>query len=338
MAVLVWDSPRGRCVYALERRICVVGRDEGSDVCLADISVSRRHALVEVEGDAVRVTDLGSKGGTKINGASLTPHMASSLSPGDFMHIGKLLLTYHLVAPPAAKARPAASKKHVREKTATVRAPAASERGAPWKWIAVGLGGLLLVVVGVLIGGLTRPLPVDEEAETRAEKAEAGRSVEPAPSAEPDPVEPEPMNSVPVEPDSEPVAAPRAAPGALPAAAYAPVKELPQLVAMKNGDFLPLRVTHWTNLVIQGTGRDGLFYEIPRARVASVHDRANLARSVARTRAGLKETDFEGRVALAGWCGARFVRRDEVRLLQEAVLLKPDDQRITKRLADLQGE
>ena len=343
MAVLVWDSPQGRCVYPLERRICVVGRDAGSDVCLADNSVSRRHALVEVEGDTVRITDLGSQSGTRINGASLTPHMASSLAPGDFMHIGKLVLTYHLVTPPAAEPPPPAPKRHVREKTAAVRAAAAPEKGALWKWVAVGLGGLLLVVVGVLIGVLTRPLPVDEEARTRAAEALARRSVEPTPSAATEPVEPEPMNSVPMDPESEPeaepVPAPRRAPeGALPAAAYAPVKDLPQLIAMKNGDFLPLRVTVWTHLVIQGTGRDGLLYEVPRARVESVLDRANLARSAAQTRAGLEETDFEGRVALAGWCGARFVRREELRLLEEAASIKPDDPRIKKQLADLRGD
>ena len=116
------------------------------------------------------------------------------------------------------------------------------------------------------------------------------------------------------------------------------MKDLPQLIAMENGDFLPLRVTRWTNLVIQGTGRDGLLYEVPRVRVAAVRDRANLAHSVARTRAGLKQTDFDSRVALAGWCRARFVRREELRLLQEAALIKPEDERVKKQLADLRDE
>jgi len=338
MAVLVWDSPQGRCVYSLERRICIVGSDERSDVCLADVSVSRRHALVEVEGGAVRITDLGSEGGTRINGASLTPHMASSLAPGDFMHVGKLVLTYHLVAPPAAE--PPALRKRVREETAAVREPVAPKKGAAaWKWAAIGLGAVLLIVVGVLIGILTRPGKNEraiaaQDPDPEPPPAKETRVVEPPPMVDPG-MDPEPEPG----PDPQPDPAPRRAPeGVLPAAAYAPVRDLPQLIAMKNGDFLPLRVTDWTNLVIQGTGRAGLLYEVPRARVTSVLDRANLARSVARTRAGLKESDFEGRVALADWCGARFVRREEVRLLREAALIKPDDQRIKKRLADLQDE
>jgi hypothetical protein len=336
MAVLVWDSPQGRRVYPLERRICVIGRDEGSDVCLADISVSRRHALVEIEGDAVRVTDLGSKGGTKINGASLTPQMASTLAPGDFMNVGKLVLTCHQVAPPVAEAPAPPGRKRVRDKPAQVRAPVAVEKGGAWKWVAIGLGAVLLVVVGVLIGILTSPRP-DEDTVVEWDPDPEPPPVKTTPVVEPPPmvdrvVDPDP------EPETEPAPRPRAPDGALPAAAYAPVKDLPQLVAMKNGDFLPLRVTHWTHLVIQGTGRDGLLYEIPRARVASVLDRANLARSVAQTRAGMKEIDFESRVALAEWCNARFVRREEQRLLQEAALINPDDQRVRKRLAELQDE
>jgi serine phosphatase RsbU (regulator of sigma subunit) len=46
----------------------VVGRDPGSDLRLDHRSVSRRHALVSVTGDAVTVTDLGSRNGTRVDG------------------------------------------------------------------------------------------------------------------------------------------------------------------------------------------------------------------------------------------------------------------------------
>ncbi|MCK6461710.1 MAG: FHA domain-containing protein, partial [Planctomycetes bacterium] len=99
MPFLVWDSPAGRNVRELDRALVVIGRDAGSDLVLDDPTVSRRHALVQVEGATVKVTDLRTTAGTRINGARLAPDLPCTLDPGDFLQVGKVVLSFH-AAPP----------------------------------------------------------------------------------------------------------------------------------------------------------------------------------------------------------------------------------------------
>jgi hypothetical protein len=63
-----------------------IGRHEACTIVLDDPHVSRRHAALEVREDAVIVTDLGSRAGTKVNGVALDgPHAAK---PGEVLSIG----------------------------------------------------------------------------------------------------------------------------------------------------------------------------------------------------------------------------------------------------------
>lgn len=64
---------------------CTVGRLEGSDVLLADPSVSRRHARFVTEGDGFRVEDLGSSNGTFVNGELVAQQW---LREGDVVQFG----------------------------------------------------------------------------------------------------------------------------------------------------------------------------------------------------------------------------------------------------------
>jgi pSer/pThr/pTyr-binding forkhead associated (FHA) protein len=91
---LVWETPRGRVVRELDRSLLVIGRDPVADVHLDEPTVSRRHALIEV-GARVRLTDLGSSTGTKINGAVLRRDLASTLEAGDLLHVGAVALAFH---------------------------------------------------------------------------------------------------------------------------------------------------------------------------------------------------------------------------------------------------
>ncbi len=52
---------------ALQEGENVIGRNPASDVCLDAPGVSRSHARIVVDGDGVRLTDLGSKNGTTVN-------------------------------------------------------------------------------------------------------------------------------------------------------------------------------------------------------------------------------------------------------------------------------
>ncbi|GIF96940.1 FHA domain-containing protein [Catellatospora citrea] len=76
------------------------GRDSGlAAVALDDVSVSRRHARLEMVGDYLVLTDLGSTNGTYVNDQRLTRRQA--LVPGDRIRIGRFDLTWMFLDPNA---------------------------------------------------------------------------------------------------------------------------------------------------------------------------------------------------------------------------------------------
>lgn len=75
----------------LEQESLVIGRDQDTDLCLHDGSVSRRHAELRRAGDAFEITDLGSTNGTLVNGARVETHR---LTCGDSVKIGSFLFKF----------------------------------------------------------------------------------------------------------------------------------------------------------------------------------------------------------------------------------------------------
>ncbi len=71
LVVLAPDSDRGRRI-PLDRDYLVVGREPTCDVRFDDPRVSRTHAALQRRGNAVYVEDLGSSGGTLVNGVATT--------------------------------------------------------------------------------------------------------------------------------------------------------------------------------------------------------------------------------------------------------------------------
>ena len=71
-------------VYLIEGR-ANVGRSDDSDIFLVDPSVSRAHAIVEMEGETPMVHDLESTNGTFVNGERVTERR---LMPGDVIGFG----------------------------------------------------------------------------------------------------------------------------------------------------------------------------------------------------------------------------------------------------------
>ena len=63
-----------------------IGRDTSCDVVLADLAVSRRHARIEWQDTELVLEDLGSSGGTWVNGARVE---RCSLRRGDVVRFGR---------------------------------------------------------------------------------------------------------------------------------------------------------------------------------------------------------------------------------------------------------
>lgn len=82
-------SQAGRA-YPLPEGTTRVGRHLQSGILLDDITVSRWHCVLTVEGDRLAVEDEGSTNGTYVNGARME---VSTLHPGDTLMVGR----FHLV-------------------------------------------------------------------------------------------------------------------------------------------------------------------------------------------------------------------------------------------------
>ncbi len=77
--------------FVLPAAEVVLGRDLDADVPLADAQASRRHAALVPGADGLRLRDLGSRNGTRVNGV---PETDAFLRDGDRIRIGRTLFVY----------------------------------------------------------------------------------------------------------------------------------------------------------------------------------------------------------------------------------------------------
>lgn len=77
--------------YVVEGERTTIGRHPESDIFLDDVTVSRRHAEVHREGEAVFINDVGSLNGTYLNRNRIE---SNSLRSGDEVQIGKFKLVF----------------------------------------------------------------------------------------------------------------------------------------------------------------------------------------------------------------------------------------------------
>src|SRR5712672_3502344 len=76
----------------------VVGRGQGADVRLDEPRASRRHLRVRL-GDGIEIEDLGSANGTRLRGRRLEARKAVTVSAGEAVAIGALVLMVQLDRP-----------------------------------------------------------------------------------------------------------------------------------------------------------------------------------------------------------------------------------------------
>jgi predicted component of type VI protein secretion system len=62
-----------------------------------DLGVSRRHAAILIEDDAVKIMDLGSANATYINGQKLIARQARILRDGDELRLGRMVIRVNFV-------------------------------------------------------------------------------------------------------------------------------------------------------------------------------------------------------------------------------------------------
>ena len=104
--------------FPLPDTTTVIGRRHDCDLCIPLKTVSRRHCQLNQNKEAVTIRDLGSRGGTYLNGKRINE---SALKPGDYIRIGPLIFLLQIDGEPEkitlpkpvkapAKAKPAKPK------------------------------------------------------------------------------------------------------------------------------------------------------------------------------------------------------------------------------------
>src|SRR4051794_19441175 len=97
--LVVKRGPNAGSRFLLDKDVTTAGRHPESDIFLDDVTVSRRHASFEREGELFVVRDVGSLNGTYLNRERIDE---ATLSSGDEVQIGKFRLVF-LTSPRAAR-------------------------------------------------------------------------------------------------------------------------------------------------------------------------------------------------------------------------------------------
>jgi len=77
--------------FYLDRPEVTIGRDPESDIFLNDVTVSRSHARLSINGSEVQVEDAGSLNGTYVNNVLVD---SAILRHGDALQIGRFLMVF----------------------------------------------------------------------------------------------------------------------------------------------------------------------------------------------------------------------------------------------------
>ena len=90
--VTIVKGPQSGETFELEGDELTIGRDPANGIFLNDMTVSRAHAKIILNGAGARIEDLGSLNGTWVDGAIVN---AAALRDGSTIQIGTFTLIYH---------------------------------------------------------------------------------------------------------------------------------------------------------------------------------------------------------------------------------------------------
>ncbi len=91
MPYLIVRQPGRMAISVVLRDELRIGRHEQNDLVLEDQQVSRQHAVLRREGDTFELRDVGSRHGTRVNGARTTQKL---LAAGDQIQMGNVLIEF----------------------------------------------------------------------------------------------------------------------------------------------------------------------------------------------------------------------------------------------------
>ena len=91
--LVVRRGPNAGSTFALDAAVTSIGRHPDSNLFLDDVTVSRRHALINRTPDGYQINDVGSLNGTYVRGERID---AAELSDMSEVQIGRFVLTFLL--------------------------------------------------------------------------------------------------------------------------------------------------------------------------------------------------------------------------------------------------
>ena len=97
--------------FALSKPVTVLGRRHDCTLRIPLPVVSRRHCQLTQNSDSIKLRDLGSRGGTFVNGKKVDAEKDVPIKPGDYLRIGPLTFVCQIDGQPAKITPPAKAKK-----------------------------------------------------------------------------------------------------------------------------------------------------------------------------------------------------------------------------------
>ncbi|MCK5878998.1 MAG: RDD family protein [Holophagae bacterium] len=91
---VVVKTSKGRFDFQLDKEFATMGRSKDNEIYIDDLSVSRKHAVLEREGDQFYITDLNSSNGTYVNSKKITAK--TPVRPEDVIIVGRVHFSFRL--------------------------------------------------------------------------------------------------------------------------------------------------------------------------------------------------------------------------------------------------